>query len=192
MGVTVNISDQVRPALASLSALVPSESLHKRISANMANLVKRHLIARNQRGNEQGFPRTNFFGHAAESVNHRATASTAEVRVSKLGFGQRYFGGRIEPVKAKALTIPVHPAAYAHRAREFDLDYVPQKAGSRVLGLLVRRHAGRAAGEVFYILVGAVTQKPDPTVLPTDAQFDTTAAAVIERLLRSIAQRGAI
>ena len=106
---------------------------------------------------------------------------------------QRFFGGDIVPRVAKWITIPIHPEAYGHRAREFnDLEFVPSEDGRRAW--LVRDTSdtvGGMAGEFFYLLVRRVRQKADPSVLPEEEEMQTAANQAGEDYVNLLLARAA-
>ena len=150
-----------------------------------AQLIKRWLIQRNARPNEKGFPKSNFYGRAAEKTFWIANEVRAEIHIALEGFAQRVYGGTIKPVNAGALTIPVVPEAYNKRAREFpDLVFVPLQNPGNAFGFLMRPIEGKAFGVVMYLLVKQVTQVGDPTVLPDGKDILDTAITALERIAK--------
>lgn len=152
---------------------------------SVAQLIKRHLINRNQQPNKYGWPKQNYYGRAAESVFSVATTDTAEVHIGMEGFRVRYEGsgylpdGSIKPINAKALTIPLRPEAYGKRAREFsDLFMLKFAKDAKVFGALYKR----GTAEPYYLLVNKVTQSGDSTVLPPQATILQTAIQAIAKL----------
>jgi len=178
--ITIDAS-RARAGFDKLQQRLNSDELKLRMGKSVAELIRRHLRDRNStHANELGGKRTNFWARASEAVNFRAVSDGAEVSVSQEGVLQRYLGGTIRPVNAKALTIPVHPKAYGKSAREFkDLKLVQ---GNRV-ALLVQRPKGKQIGEVYFVLKRSVTQEADPSVLPTEEQIKETAANAVQRFL---------
>ena len=96
-------------------------------------------------------------------------------------FPQKVFGGPIVPKRAKALTIPVHPDAYARSAAEV----------ARIVGPL---HIIRAGGEAFlvadksrytfaplFVLKRKVNQKPWPGALPKQAKMKSVLTEELHR-----------
>ena len=108
----------------------------------------------------------------------------------------RYYGGRINPANRKFLTIPANAKAYGRRAREF---------GS-TLAVMVRRKQGKITpialidkkykkkkriprGGVYYWLVRSVTQKADPSVLPTERKLATGITNELSDWLQNIIEK---
>ena len=160
----------------------------------VATLLRKHFTELDKdRPNKLGGERTHFWGKARRSVQQPELVSgdAAKVSITAIGVAQRYYGGDIVPHTAKALTIPVHPSAYGHRAREFDdLEYIPSKSG-KSLAILARPNSASAhgIGEVYYVLVRRVHQKADPTVLPTETEIDEAALNAGETYLKNLTDR---
>jgi len=145
----------------------------------IVGVLRRHFTRLDsERPNSLGGQRTHFYGKARRAVRQPELVGGDGVKVviDQQGLAQRYYGGDIR-AKDKALTIPVHPDAYGHRAREFsDLEYQPTRGG-RYFAMLVRPYNNGSIGEVMYLLARVVYQKPDKSVLPTE---DTLRAAAFE------------
>jgi hypothetical protein len=156
------------------------------IAKALAKLVRQWLSDKNKAPNKMNWPKQGFYGDAARSTHWEAMQDVARVIVSKEGFRQRYFGGTIKPINADALTIPVAPQAYGKRAREFpDLVLVKFKVPKgKVTALLMLPHKGSAFGTVFYLLVGAVKQAADKTVLPPLEKFTETITEAVRKYLK--------
>jgi len=143
--------------------------------------IRRHFTKLDSsRANRLGGKRTHFYANARRSVHQpELYGDGVRVVIDALGIAQRYYGGDIFPREANALTIPVHPEAYGHRAREFsDLQYIPTHRGDPyTLAILARPNEASAHGimEVYYVLCSRVHQEPDPSVLPTDQELGKAA-----------------
>ncbi len=141
--------------------------------------------------NKLGGKRTHFWGKARRSVQppELVSGDIAKVSITAIGVAQRYYGGDITPREAKAITIPVNPAAYGHRAREFDdLKLIPSQRKPDILAILARPNPAspHGIGEVYYVLVGRVHQDPNPDVLPTEAERMQTALEAGEAYLKNL------
>ncbi len=87
-------------------------------------------------------------------------------------------------------TLPVHPLAYGHRAREFgDLEFVPLDEGRRAMLVRPNESSPNGIGEVFYLLVRRVTQQADPSVMPTDAELRDEAFQAGDNYLQTLIAR---
>ena len=189
-GLSIRVSrDEATPALAATTRGLTPQALGAVIGRAGRNAVREHLFARDAQGNALGGRRTHFFGQAARATAFAFQRDTVVVTINHVGIAQRYFGGTIRPKAAKYLTIPVHPAAYGKRAREFgDLEVI-FGAGGRPVALARKARGRRAYGEIYYRLVRSVSQQPDPTVLPTDAQLETAVAAEVEPYVQRLVAR---
>jgi hypothetical protein len=186
MSVTVNFTDRATPELRALAARLTGRAPMAQVAAAVTQLIKRHLIAKNKQPNEMGFPKTGFYGQAAEAARWHADTSSATVTISHEGFAQRYFGGTIRPVKKKALAIPVHPEAYGRLAREIkNLVYAPLERPTNIFAYLFRPRENSKFGEVYYLLAKSVRQKPDKTVMPKE----TAIQDAIHRALQLAARK---
>lgn len=183
LGITFTVSrDAITPVVKRFGGALKPERLNPILGRSAVNTTREHLFGLNlTRPNQLGGRRTNFYAGAARGTNFQATDEGVTVSIVQVGIAQRYYGGTIRPKTAKFLTIPVNPAAYGKRAREFDLELVFGPGGEPVAlatkgnrgvsitqnkrGQIVKKQTGRH-GEIMFRLVRSVTQKPDPTVLP--------------------------
>ncbi len=189
-GLRIQISqDTASPALAAATRGLAPASLGPVIGRAGRNAVREHLFSRDSQGNALGGRRTHFFGQAARATNFTMQGDTVVVSIDHIGIAQRFFGGVIRPKTAKYLTIPVHPAAYGKRAREFsDLEMIFGPGGQPV-GLARKAKGKRTFGEVYYLLVRQATQQPDPSVLPTDPQLEAAVLPEVESHLQRLVDR---
>lgn len=199
MAIKLTVSGSALPFLTRLKTVSRPEKTNKFAAVGVAVLIKKHLRALEMgRPNKMGFPRSHFWSNSAKSVKWSADSQKGQVEVAREGFRQRLYGGIIKPVNVSALTIPINPKAYNKRAREFDLKWVPAAPGDppRVRGYLVKFREGlkrkgvknkwrvskfseSRLGEWYYVLLASVTQRPDPSVLPSDEQMTKAALAGI-------------
>jgi len=169
-----------------------------------ANLTRAHLRDLGQ--NKRGWPTTNFWARAAKATSWRRVPEGTVVSINQIGVRQRFFGGPISPVNAKALTIPISPVAYGHVASDFPGifalktpkgTYLVQKDETegmkkRERAKAIRGMGGnwkrREAGTLHFLfkLVSSVLQGPNPGVLPDMDEYRAESnkavlAAVIKR-----------
>ena len=127
--------------------------------------------------------RTHFWHQIGESILPKPKIEDRKIHViiTDPRFPQKVFGGPIVPKRAKALTIPVHPDAYARSAAEV----------ARIVGPL---HIIRAGGEAFlvadksrytfaplFVLKRKVNQKPWPGALPKQAKMKSVLTEELHR-----------
>ncbi len=208
MTVEIDIQDHATAAVERLGGALSADRLGPMIGAAEVLLFQNHF--RSLPDNRQGWPSTGFWGRAARATSWNLTGDGVVVSVNQQGVRQRYFGGVIEPVNAKFLTIPARAEAYGKRASEFN-DLVPvfhRVGGQAVPWALVeapqttfslgkRRKDGsrkvsdqtEIGGLVYFWLVKSVNQQADPDVLPSDAEVTETAVKAIEAaVVRALAR----
>jgi len=146
--------------------------IRKVIAAKAATVVKDHFVALGRARHRGGS--FNFYGRAARATSHGVSGQAAFVSIDQEGIALRRYGGTVRPRKGKYLTIPADKSAHGKRAREFgNLHFRRNASGD----------SGRLcdpAGRVFYWLIKQSTHKPDPSVLPTDAEIQTAATAAMQ------------
>lgn len=121
-----------------------------------------------------GSRRTYFWRRMADSVKPaEIDVDAMKVRIPMsgiVGFKQR--GGTVYPVRARSLTIPVHPEAYGRRAATLEralsvrLFILRTKLGDSFLAGRIQLRKGRWSVVRFYILKASVTIGPWPGTLP--------------------------
>lgn len=158
-----------------------------------------------------GAERTGLYEEAARGTEApQLESGGVSVSVHQVAIAQRLFGGTVEPVNAKFLTIPARSESYGKRAGEFD-NLVPILFPSGA-GALVQREAtvlrgGRSRGEkrvagigehrkgeemgglIYFWLVKQVTQSPDPSVLPGDEEILDPVMAAAAAFIDSVVTR---
>jgi hypothetical protein len=151
--------DTARPFLRRLQQSGPSA--RQVVGKAAANTYKSHF-RRLDSSRHRTTARHHFYGRAANATSWFVRGNDVYVRIQQEGIAQRYYGGRIRPRYAKALTIATRRAV-GKRAREFnDLFMVWRKGKST--GYLARIEGG--ALRIYFWLVREVNQKGDKSVLP--------------------------
>lgn len=135
--------------------------------------------------------RTHFWHQIGESILPKPKIEDRKIHVvvTDPRFPQKVYGGPIVPKRAKALTIPVHPDAYARSAAEV----------ARIVGPL---HIIKAGGEAFlvadksrhtfaplFILRYKVNQKPWPGALPKQAKMKEVMTAELQRYFEALLEK---
>ena len=213
LNIKFDVKDQLSPALQARAAQLNPLTLTRQLAAAGVRVTKSHLLQLNQaRPNALGGRRTNFDAQAARATTSTSDAQAATIIVSQQGFAQRYHGGTITPKRAKNLAIPANADAYGRSPRESKVPLVFALVGGRRPALIARENwqrtvtrgqrkgqtvadysdkATRGAFTVMYWLVKSVTQRPDPTVMPTAQEYSDTATAHLSRHLgRLLARQG--
>ena len=190
--------DSARPALQRLAGLAGNRGVNEVIGTALERTVKRHFRSRSGIPNALGGTSTRFWDRAAAGTRSEADAAGATVSMQLEGYSgngnpiaQRLFGGTIRARPGHALAIPVNPSVHGIPAREARRDgntkLIPfgKGRGNRI-GIIVRTRNGRSTGEILYVLLSQVTQKPDPTVLPDDTTLKNAAYTAVEEAASSL------
>lgn len=168
VAITVQVAGTVDAKLNSIGAsLAKRRSLNKALAVRGSLLVRANFAKKESQPNKEGWPKAHFYAQASRSTFYDASDTFARVTIAKLGIRQRLYGGTIKPTKGTYLTIPADARGYNHRAREFSdlvFGYADDGKGHKRKALL-------QAGQPIYWLVRKVTQAPDRSVLPSDAEF---------------------
>lgn len=151
----------------SLPDNMSSEFLAQAAARGVSNALKRHFRARNVGSKHRdGFPRSNYWAHVADSVQTIPKGSAATVLIDHEGVSLHLKGGRVAPTRAKALAIPLAPQVADQNPREYD-------PGRTLCAMALRKGkppllVEKKTGQAIWILLKSVNIKPDPSVLPAD------------------------
>jgi hypothetical protein len=200
MAFTIEIRDRATPAVEGALGELQLAGVKPEIGRAVVQLVQQHFLRLNaSRANALGGPRSNFYAQAAQGARYEVLTDGVLVSVGQAGIRQRLEGGEIVPRNVKYLTIPAIAEAYGKRAREFPNLVILWRriAGQTRPVALVEPEATQPArgvktdsvgGKIFFWLVKSVTQKPDPTVLPSEREMTDVALAAsrdyFDRILR--------
>ncbi len=176
------------------------------LAPGLTTFVKRHLLANGT--NKRSWPTTNFWADAARGTSWQPVDTGGKdvaivISINKIGVRQRWKGGVIAPVRASALAIPISPVSYGHVPKDFPgLFLLKTKKGAYLVtrGETITKASkfavkGRKAGgnksrqlkaDLIFLfkLVGSVTQKPDPSCIPTGDQLAEVGLAILERAIK--------
>lgn len=188
---TLRVQDSATTPLLRYGLRVKGPEVRKVMGRAMATTLRKHFSKLDrQRPNKLGGTRTHFWGEVRRSVQQPELVGGdgVQVAINHVGIAQQRFGGEIRAKNDGKLTIPVHPAAHGHRAREFDLHPIYFDSGD---GILVKDNteSKTGIGEVYYRLVEKVVKKKDPSVLPTDQELQDAAFAAGEEHMQNISDR---
>jgi hypothetical protein len=189
ISLTIQVTDNATPALAAILAENTPENLAGKIGPKFASLMQQHLVSNGP--NKQGGPSTNFWARAAQATTWATAADGVTVSINQAGVRQRLLGGTIAPTNAQALAIPISPLSYGRTPRDFaGLFLLAIKKGAYLVQTTggtaksgKRKGSGRAAQQIqagltfLFKLADQVYQNPDPTVIPTAADFMEAARA---------------
>jgi hypothetical protein len=190
---TVNIKDGATPELRAQIAKCDPRRLGSFVAPAVAKKVKANFLARPH--NQRGWHPVNFWADAARATNYQILPDGVLISVNKIGVRQRYQGGPIRPLNAKALAIPVAEEAYGKVPADFGdqlqliiikgkgawlaLKSYEQRPQDRQHGLHQQQGPGlstvRERLKFLFLLIAGVDQKADPAVLPPDEEILSTA-----------------
>lgn len=184
MSVAISITYTVTGAESKLQALrlaINPQALNEAAGRSVATSVRDHLYNLNSaRPNALGGRRTNYYAGAADSTHMEAAPDKATVTVSQTGFALRFHGGTVTPVNAKMLTIPVNPAAYGMRAREFPDTFVWRDKDTK--SAFIADAPGNVL-RLLFLLTDSATIPEDPSLLPSDSNLESSAIDGIRNYL---------
>lgn len=197
------IKDTARPALQRLLAKLTPQRRAAAVGPAVARLLQRHFLGNGR--NKRGWPTTNFWARAARATSWSGRDNgDALVSVNQIGVRQRWKGGAIAPVHAKALAIPISPVSYGHLPSEFPglfllrtkkgayLVQYGDGAGRETKAAAAKRVRGlkgnhsrriKAALNFLFKLSGGVEQQPDDSVMPA---MDAILQAAKDALLLAV------
>jgi hypothetical protein len=127
-------------------------------------------------------PSSNFWNSIANSVSYKVSDSEVSIGASHFAARHKHYGGVISApgkgpgsVPAKALTIPLTPAARKKSAREFRDTFITK-------GGLIGRNVGKGKNkkvEWLFVLKKSVKQRPDPWY-PTTEEITTAVKKAVD------------
>lgn len=194
---SINIRDNATPALEAKLAQLDPQRLRPILAPGLTVFVQRHLLGNGP--NKRGWPTTHFWADAARGTSWTGSQGDGFViTINKVGVRQRYYGGTITPVKAKALAIPISPVSYGHVPADFpglflisllQGAYLVQRGQevSAAGNIVSRRGAGgnqksrmKAELNFLFVLKGGVEQDPDPSVIPNNDELAEVGMSLLE------------
>lgn len=191
----IDFKDRATPDLArKISALQP-EKLARVVGPKLRVVTRDHL-KRNPR-NKKGWPSTGFWEDAARSVTWESDAVSVTIRINKLGVSQRYYGGVIQAVTAKFLTIPISAQAYGKTVADFPGSflirtpkgaYIVQYAGGNTAKGKFKKQ--NATLEFLFKLKRSVKQEENRSVIPDAITYTAVALDAIADYFRQVKAGG--
>jgi len=181
MSLTVQIHDKAVTALfRRIERAGPTA--RKVVAHSAARCTQDHFRAKNSR----------YYGRAINATTGRVQGDDVVVSIDHTGIALRRYGsgglpgGVVKPKRGKYLAIP-----------DSDNPQAKNNAPRRIGGLHFRRNAagnkygesGRltdSTGRVFFWLTQAAKHEPDPSVLPTDSDFERAIMPDLEHHLENI------
>ncbi len=186
MSIAINISltDRATPEVKALIGRCSPQRLASAVGPAVARLTRRHFVALPH--NKRGWKPVNFWAQAARSTSWSIVPDGVVISVNKIGVRQRLRGGRISPVNARALAIPITEAAYGKVPSDFPEAFLLRTRkgaylvqGNTTLTPKGRTRKGVSALQFLFKLSSGVDQAADPTVIPSDAEYLQTASSAI-------------
>jgi len=202
VSVTIDVvGNTADEALNALREQLTPRRMAAAVGPALARQVQRHLAGLGT--NKRGWPSTRFWARAARATSWQRVPEGAVVSVNQIGVRQRFQGGIIKPVNARALTIPISPVAYGKTASEFPGSFLlktkkgtfivqPGEEVSEKTSRMTKRTKGaggnasrriRAALNFLFVLKGQVNQEADPSVLPSRESMMETAKTALRGAL---------
>lgn len=190
----VNMADaKVREALAKAADALSPGSCARAAAEAGADVVRDHLLGLSRSRHRAG-QRINFYLQAADSVIRETSGADALIRIPHAGISQRFHGGVIKPsgapsrvtgrpVTRLAIGLTGTPGA-GHVPADFAGLFLATKKGAgrgdkSQNAFLARRQGGGI--QRLFVLVPEVSQRPDPSVLPGDAEIlDAAAEGILD------------
>lgn len=157
----------------------------------ISNLLFDHFLSRNNRPGREGWPSSNYWADAAESVSVSAVgAGTADVCAKAPGLLMHLKGGTILPKRGRFLAIPILPMVAGIWPREAmqrkkDVKLIPVRGGKGE-GYLLALQITAAVNLPLWRLARKATLKPDPSVLPTLEEQTEAATAAAQAALEAL------
>jgi hypothetical protein len=195
------VTDQASAPLEKKVAALSSERVAKVAGPRLREFTRDHI--KRLPKNKKGWPSTGFWEDAARGCTWEVIGDVASrqhavlIRVNKVGFKQRYYGGPIRPVSAKALTLPISPKAYGKSASEFPgLFLMVTRKGA----YLVRYAGGTTAKgrfkkqlstlEFLFKLSPGVMQKGNRDIVPSPIALRQQALLAVGDYVREVKAGG--
>ena len=165
------------------------KELHDAASAQLFADVRAHLrsyaSSHHKTADRLGAQRTGHLEKAAATMQHTSSPDSASVTINSPGIKRVWGAVTIRPVKAKALTIPIHWLAYGKRVAELQRTMtVYRPKGTDIL-------AANIDGQLtpLYVLKAAVTVPQDRLILPSNAALGQSVRGGYLFKIRSIITR---
>jgi hypothetical protein len=183
MTIAVSVNSTASPTLARLVAGLSAAGrvqLHEFMGRSASVTVRDHVTVlagtRHKTATDLGASPSGFLAQAAEKVAlGEVTEASATITLRHPGFRRAFEDVTLVPRNARALTIPINPAAYNKTARSMKGLFLAQGKldSGKTIGLLGKLVNGSVVW--MYRLVRSVFQKQDRTLLPDDSELQRAA-----------------
>lgn len=156
-----------------------------KVGANaVANTVKKHFRELNQKPNQEGWKKSNFWAQIRGSVQVLTDGNAAVVQINDPRFNLKFFGGTVTPKTSKALAVPLHEEYKGVLPSTFPKDkffFLPSKDGNNI-GVLAEA-LGDNTIRAAYLLRKSTTHAPQPDALPPMDELRTIAVEAMKRYI---------
>ena len=196
MKVEITGAEEAKEVVTALSAAVADKpALHARIAKGARPVVSNWLLDRDGKAKRKpGWPRSGYWGHAAESASGEADAAAAWVIIRKEGVGLHLRGGTVKSRRPGGkLAIPLRAELFDTNPREKFADradaFVLKSKGRGPEGRAFLAYRENGALRLAYLLLSSVTLDEDPTVLPPADRLAEAAQKACASHVRSAARK---
>ncbi len=196
MKVEVTGAEEAKAAAeAVMSAMADKPALHRDIAHAARPVVSDWLLDRDGKAKRKpGWPRSGYWGHAAESASGEADAAAAWVIIRHKGVGLHLRGGTVTSRRPGGkLAIPLRAELAGVNPREKFADradaFVLKSKGRGPDGRAFLAYRENGALRLAYLLLSSVTLGADPTVLPPDDRLAEAAQKACASYIRSAARK---
>ena len=156
-------------------------------------MLAKHFRERNKTSNKKGFPRSNYWAAAADSVTTTPDDGTASVvSVAKEGVRLHWKGGEVRPRKGRNLAIPadasvagIWPSEYAGAGGT--KTFLAWPKGKRY-GFIAE--SGVKPLHVLWWLKESTHHDPDPSAMPAETDMQDAALRAARSALRAAIRMG--
>lgn len=193
----------VKPSTPKLDAMVKQLGPDGRVELNTAAAyslwadarahLKSYAATHHATADRLNATRTGHFEDAATNMGWGAGADVGYVEVTAPGIGRVFRDLEIRPIKAQALTIPIHAIAYGRRVAEVRRSHAvfqPRKAkGEKASYLATTDDDGNIIP--LYVLVRSATVPQDRTILPSDEAMTKSVANGLLTKIKDVLERSA-
>jgi len=161
---TVNVTDTAGPFLRRLDQDLDGAPLRHVIGRAARNKFVSHF-ERLDRARHRPQVAFHFYGRAARATSYRVSGRQILISIAQEGIGLRFFGGTIRLRRRKWFAIPVADESIGKTAREFRGLTRPVLNRRTRKGVMLDKRTGKV---LFAMRQDPITQRRDPSVLPTD------------------------
>lgn len=189
------IRDPVTPALAEFARKLSGparQTLNAAAGARLFALIQKHFsryaATHHKSAARLGAKPTGHLEEAAQAMIYHATPEEASVEVSAAGLQRAFRAFVVRPRLRRALTIPMHPAAYGVRVAELRRT-VPALFRPKGKDFLMGYLPGAQSPVLLYLLRGAVRIPHDPRIFPAEKQRRAAVLRGYQAALRDIWRR---